>query len=209
MTRRQGCVGAPDEHLLKSQRTYVKQTDAIEVFTSTRREFCARTCQALSLLTVGAVIQGCGGNSMSPSNAPALPSVAGSLVNGALTVTIGAASPLASAGGAALVQSSSGNFLVARTAQDVYGAHRRLHSRGLHRVGLRESDLRVPVPRSAVQHQRERSSGTGDVAAASVCDAIRQRRPDDQYLNVGAAAEQRLRAVPNCESIVCRPWTPC
>jgi cytochrome b6-f complex iron-sulfur subunit len=60
---------------------------------------------------------------MSPSgSAPALPTGAGSLVNGALSVTIDAASPLASAGGAALVQASSGNFLVTRAAQDTFTA---------------------------------------------------------------------------------------
>jgi cytochrome b6-f complex iron-sulfur subunit len=101
----------------------VKSTDAIEAPVPTRREFCVRTCRAVSLLTVGSVIQACGGNSMSPSgSAPALPTVNASVANGALTVTIDAASPLASVGATALVQASSGNFLVARTAQDVFTA---------------------------------------------------------------------------------------
>jgi nitrite reductase/ring-hydroxylating ferredoxin subunit len=101
----------------------VKPTDAIEVPLPTRREFCVRTCQAVSLLTIGSVIHGCGGNAMSPSgSAPALPTVSASAVNGALAVTIDSASPLASVGGTALVQAAAGNFLVARTAQDTFTA---------------------------------------------------------------------------------------
>jgi cytochrome b6-f complex iron-sulfur subunit len=84
---------------------------------STRREFCVRTCQAVSLLTLGAIAPGCGGSSTSPSDAPQLPSVAGAVVNRTLTITVDSASPLAAVGGAAMVTVSTGSYLVARTSQ--------------------------------------------------------------------------------------------
>lgn len=56
------------------------------------------------------------------SNVPALPVLNGSVTNGLLLITIDAASPLASVGGAALAQTSSGNFLLSRTAQDTFKA---------------------------------------------------------------------------------------
>jgi len=84
---------------------------------STRREFCIGTCQAVSLLTLSTVLQGCGGGSpTSPgASAPQLPQVSGTVVNGALNVTMEAASGLNSVGGAALVASGAGTFLLART----------------------------------------------------------------------------------------------
>ena len=97
----------------------INQTTAIPV-APTRREFCARTCQAVSLLALGAVIPACGGSSTSPSSAPALPSVSGTLVNRTLTITVDAASPLAAVGGAATVTASTGTYLVARTAQSAF-----------------------------------------------------------------------------------------
>lgn len=83
----------------------------------TRREFCVRTCQAMSLLTLGAVVPACGGSSTGPSSAPALPSVTGTLVNRTLTINVDAASPLATVGGAATITVATGTYLVARTAQ--------------------------------------------------------------------------------------------
>jgi cytochrome b6-f complex iron-sulfur subunit len=48
--------------------------------------------------------------------------VNGSVSSGAVTVSVDASSPLATVGGAALVQSASGNFLVSRTAPDTFVA---------------------------------------------------------------------------------------
>jgi cytochrome b6-f complex iron-sulfur subunit len=87
---------------------------------STRREFCARTCQAVSLLALAGVAPACGGSSMSPSSAPSLPSVAGTPAGRTLTIAIDAASPLASVGGAATVNVSTGMYLVARTDQSTF-----------------------------------------------------------------------------------------
>jgi hypothetical protein len=73
----------------------------------------------MSLFALGAVIPACGGSTTSPSSAPALPSVSGTLVNRTLTIAIDAASPLAAVGGAATVTASTGTYLVARTSQTV------------------------------------------------------------------------------------------
>ena len=84
-----------------------------------RREFCA---QAVSLVSIGALLHGCGGSPTSPGNAPLLATITATASAGAIALTIDAASPLASVGGAALVQTASGNFLVARSAQDAFTA---------------------------------------------------------------------------------------
>ena len=82
---------------------------------STRREFCARAASLAAAGGVFTILQACGGSPTSPSNAPALPVVTGTRVTGGVTVNIDAGSPLAATGSAALVQSSGGTFLVART----------------------------------------------------------------------------------------------
>jgi cytochrome b6-f complex iron-sulfur subunit len=86
-----------------------------------RRDFCVRSCQAVSLLTLASALEGCGGPT-APSSAPALPTTSGTVVNNALTVAINSSSPLASVGSAALVQSPVGLFLVARTGQTTFTA---------------------------------------------------------------------------------------
>ena len=94
----------------------------------TRREFCAQACQAVGLATVagglGTSLVACGGSGSptGPSSASALPVISAATSGGAIVLTIDASSPLASVGRAALVQSSAGNFLVARTAQDTFAA---------------------------------------------------------------------------------------
>jgi nitrite reductase/ring-hydroxylating ferredoxin subunit len=97
----------------------------------TRRDFCATACQALSLLTVGAVVQGCGGgsgggggggNPSGPSPAPSLRAVTGTVSGNTVLVTVDAASPLASVGGVATVTAGGNNFLVARTAAGTFSA---------------------------------------------------------------------------------------
>lgn len=100
----------------------MNQTEDPRFSASTRREFCVRTCHAVSLLTLGTAFQACGGSSTSPSSAPALPSVSGTLVNRNLSITIDASSPLAAVGGAATVQASTGTYLIARTAQSAFTA---------------------------------------------------------------------------------------
>jgi Rieske Fe-S protein len=95
----------------------------------TRRDFCSTACQALSLLTVGVVAQGCGGgsgggggNPAGPSPAPSLRTISGTVSGGAVTVAVDAASPLASVGGVAAVSAGGSSYLVARTASDAFSA---------------------------------------------------------------------------------------
>jgi cytochrome b6-f complex iron-sulfur subunit len=95
----------------------------------TRREFCTQACQLASMAAVaaplGALLQGCGGGGSAgtlPSDVPVLPTVSGTVASGAVNVNVDASSPLAPVGSAALVQSSSGLFLVAHTGQDAFTA---------------------------------------------------------------------------------------
>jgi cytochrome b6-f complex iron-sulfur subunit len=85
----------------------------------TRREFCAH---AVSFVAVGALLESCGGSPTSPSSIPALSTISAGVTNNTITLTVDSASPLASVGSAALVQTSSGSFLVARVAQDTFNA---------------------------------------------------------------------------------------
>lgn len=88
-----------------------------------RRGFCVNACQIASLVALGSLLEDCGGSPTSPSDSqPQLRTVTGTVSNGALTVNVTADSPLATVGGAALVQSSSSSFLVARVAQDTFNA---------------------------------------------------------------------------------------
>jgi cytochrome b6-f complex iron-sulfur subunit len=95
----------------------------------TRREFCGRACQAVSLAAfagaLGSVLEGCGGGGgpTSPSGSvQGLPTVSASDVNGAVVVTIDSASPLAAVGTAALVSSPGALLLVAHVGQGSFTA---------------------------------------------------------------------------------------
>jgi Rieske Fe-S protein len=92
--------------------------------TPTRREFCVGAGRAVSLAGLAVLMPGCGGSSPSaPSgNVSALTVVSAPVSNGVATLTIDSSSPLNAVGGAALVQTSSGNLLVTRTAQDTFAA---------------------------------------------------------------------------------------
>jgi len=88
----------------------------------TRREFCVGAASFVSLATL---LQGCGGSPTSAdsnSNVATLSTINASLSGGTITLNVDAGSPLASVGGAALVQTSSGNFLVSHTAVDTFVA---------------------------------------------------------------------------------------
>jgi Rieske Fe-S protein len=91
----------------------------------TRREFCINACQMASLVALGgawsALLQGC--SSEDPvSSGETLPTIQATAVNGVITLTIAANSPLAAVGSAAQVQYGGGTLLVARTAQDTFTA---------------------------------------------------------------------------------------
>ena len=73
------------------------------------------------MVGVAQMLQACGGSPISPSSAaPLLSTIAGTVTNRVVSVPIGAASPLASVGGAALVQTGLGSFLVSRTGQSTF-----------------------------------------------------------------------------------------
>ncbi len=90
---------------------------------TSRREFCVHACQAASLAAFAAILDACSGSPSGPSgNATELPTIAGTNSAGTVTVSIASGSPLASVGGAALVQASGVNLLVSRTGQDTFVA---------------------------------------------------------------------------------------
>jgi cytochrome b6-f complex iron-sulfur subunit len=76
------------------------------------------------LAALGGVLPGCSSSNPTGAsgNTPQLTAVNGSFGNGVVSVTVDAASPLNNVGGAALVQSSVGNFLVSRTGQSTFVA---------------------------------------------------------------------------------------
>jgi len=80
----------------------------------------------MSVIAVGAALPGCGGGDSptgpSGSSGAALPTVSGAVTNRTVSVNVDAASPLATVGGTALVQSGLGNFLVARISQEAFSA---------------------------------------------------------------------------------------
>ena len=91
----------------------------------TRRHFCAQTCRAATVAAfaggLGVLLEGCG-SPTSPSNVPALPTINATQSNGVISLTVDASSALATLGSAALVQSTLGSFLVARTGQSSFTA---------------------------------------------------------------------------------------
>ncbi len=92
----------------------------MESHKSSRREFCTH---ALTFVTAASLLESCGGSPTSPSStAAALPVVAATVANNAIAINIDATPALASVGSAALVQTSSGNYLVARVSQDTFNA---------------------------------------------------------------------------------------
>jgi len=90
---------------------------------TTRRSFCAQAAAlAAAASALGVILDGCGGSPTAPNNASMLPVVNGTPASGGITVAIDSGSPLSSVGSAAIVQTSLGDFLVARTAQSSFVA---------------------------------------------------------------------------------------
>lgn len=86
-----------------------------------RRAFCRRIV-SVAAYTGGfaAILPGCGGNPASSIPGQPLPTVSGTFANGAVSVAIATGSPLNTTGGMALVTSSAGDFLVARTGATTF-----------------------------------------------------------------------------------------
>ncbi len=89
-----------------------------------RREFCEGACQAASCAAAAALFSACGSGASSPTSpSPSSPSaptatlgvLAGRFTGAGVQATVGT-SALSQDGGAALVESNAGKFLVARTS---------------------------------------------------------------------------------------------
>jgi cytochrome b6-f complex iron-sulfur subunit len=96
-----------------------------ETNTVSRRQFCAGACQAASGATLATLFAACGGGASSPTSpsgmASALGVVAGRFASSRVQVTV-AGSALAAVGGAVLVESTAGVFLLARTSESAFAA---------------------------------------------------------------------------------------
>ena len=92
-----------------------------------RRSFCAGACQAASAAALAALFSSCGSSSSSssptgPSSMPVDLAVLSGVFTGSKVQVTAAGSPLATVGGAALVQSIAGAFLLARTSSSAFVA---------------------------------------------------------------------------------------
>jgi len=84
-----------------------------------RREFC----QGLILVSIASAIEACGGgSSTAPSTLPNISTINATATGNQIQLNVDNGSALASVGSAARVQTSSGSFLVARTAQSTFTA---------------------------------------------------------------------------------------
>jgi Rieske Fe-S protein len=90
-----------------------------------RRHFCAGACRAASGAALATVLSGCSGGDSSPtapsSRAVTLGAITGRYTGSGVEVTI-AGSALANVGGAVLVNSVAGVFLMARTGDATFTA---------------------------------------------------------------------------------------
>lgn len=95
----------------------------------TRRTLCTHGCLSAAAVALGALSNACGGGGSSTPTSPGgsgdtgspLTSVSGSVNGRTITVPVDN-SPLATVGGAALIRTSLGNYLVARTGQGSFSA---------------------------------------------------------------------------------------
>jgi cytochrome b6-f complex iron-sulfur subunit len=90
-----------------------------------RRRFCAGACQAVSGATLATMLSGCGGGADSPtspsSRAVELGVSAGRYTGSGVDVDV-SGSALAGVGGAVLVESVAGVFLLSRSAENSFTA---------------------------------------------------------------------------------------
>ena len=91
-----------------------------------RRQFCTGGCQVASCAALAALASACGGSSPTSPSSPgggvtALGVLQGQFAGSAVQVTT-AGSALAEVGGAALVESIAGLFLLARTGTNTFAA---------------------------------------------------------------------------------------
>lgn len=87
-----------------------------------RRRFCAGACQAASGATLATLFPACGGSPTSPSGMAATLGVMSGRFTGAGVQVAVAGSALTDPGGAVLVESTAGVFLLARTSASGFTA---------------------------------------------------------------------------------------
>jgi cytochrome b6-f complex iron-sulfur subunit len=88
-----------------------------------RRRFCAGACQAATGATFATLFAGCGGGSPTAPSSMASPlGVLPGRLTGAVVQVTATGSALAEVGGAALVESTAGVFLIARTSASTFSA---------------------------------------------------------------------------------------
>lgn len=91
-----------------------------------RRRFCAGACQAVSGATLATMLAGCGGSGADSPTSPSSRAVdlgvsSGRYTGSGVEVAV-AGSALTGIGGAVLVESIAGVFLLARTAESTFSA---------------------------------------------------------------------------------------
>ena len=111
-----------------------------------RRTFCKQAASLAMMGPLAAMLDACSSGPTSPSaNASPLPIVTGSRGATGITVTIDSTSPLAAVGSGALVQTPSGDYLVAHTSQNTFAA---LSATCTHQIctitGISSSDFVCP-----------------------------------------------------------------
>lgn len=108
----------------------------IALASSSRRSFCTQGCLSAAAVALASIAGACGGGGdsggggggtgvTSPGGSGTSGSALGSAtanVNGRVVAVLVDGSPLAAVGGAALVRTAIGNYLVARTGQDSFTA---------------------------------------------------------------------------------------
>ncbi|MET0213598.1 MAG: Rieske (2Fe-2S) protein [Vicinamibacterales bacterium] len=90
-----------------------------------RRRFCAEACQMASCATLATLFSACDEGSSSPTSPSGMGSKLGVLsgrFTGSTVQVTAAGSPLADVGGAALVESTAGVFLISRTSASAFSA---------------------------------------------------------------------------------------
>ena len=88
-----------------------------------RRRFCAGACQAATGATFSTLFSACGGGSpTSPSGMASTLGVLAGRFTGSVVQVTAAGSALGDVGGAALVESTAGVFLIARTSASSFSA---------------------------------------------------------------------------------------
>ena len=126
-----------------------------------RREFCAGACQVASCATLATLVSACSGDG-SPTGPSGdggggtsiLPTLNGQFANSSVQVTT-TGSALANVGGAAVDRVHRWRVPGRANKRDhVHGDRRGLHARGVHDHRRGRRDLRLSVPRVALQPHR-------------------------------------------------------